>query len=259
MMLLSNRNFIAFKTIVIKEITRFTRIWLQTLVAPVITIALYFLIFGNLIGTRIGTMRGFTYSEYIAPGLIMMAVITNTYTNIASSVFIARLQKHIEELVVSPMSNTVLLWGYVTASITRGLLTGLGVTIVALFFTKLHLHSLTITLLTALLASLLFSLAGFANALYAKGFDDIAIVPTFILTPLTYLGGVFYSVSLLPKFWENVSHLNPILYMVSAFRYGILGISDINIGVALLVMVFFVLVLLLLNIYLLNKGVGIRH
>ncbi len=256
---MNNRKlFIAYKTIVISEIVRFTRSWAQTLIAPIIMLSLYFIIFGNLIGARIGEIDNFSYSQYIAPGLIMFAVITNSYTNITATVFLSRLQRHIEELLVSPIPNSIILAGYVTGSVIRGLLTGIGVTLVALLFTHLPIHSIFLTLLTVILASVLFCLAGFANALFAKKFDDIAIVPTFILTPLTYLGGVFYSVSYLSPFWQALSKINPILYIVNLFRYGILGVSDINVVFAFMVMFAFVILLLIFDLYLLKKGVGIR-
>jgi ABC-2 type transport system permease protein len=252
-------NIIAMQTIVRKEVVRVLRIWVQTVVPPAITMTLYFIIFGNLIGRRIGTMDGFDYMQYIAPGLIMMSVITNSYGNVVSSFFGAKFGRHIEEMLVSPMSNATIVIGHVAGGVLRGMLIGLLVTIIALFFTRLEVQHPFITVSIVLLSSVVFSLAGFINAVFAKKFDDISIVPTFVLTPLTYLGGVFYSISMLPEFWQTVSLANPILYMVNAFRYGILGTSDINIGVAYGILLVFVVVLFTACVQLLNRGVGIRE
>jgi len=256
----SRENLVGFNTIVVKEITRVLRIWVQTLVPPAITMTLYFIIFGNLIGSRIGTMDGFNYMQFIAPGLIMMSVITNSYGNVVSSFFGAKFGKHVEEMLVSPMPNSVILLGHVAGGVARGLLVGMVVTVIALFFTdELTVTHPLVTLSVVFLTAVVFSLGGFINAVYAKKFDDISIVPTFILTPLTYLGGVFYSISLLPEFWQNVSLANPILYMVNAFRYGFLGVSDIPIGRAYFIIAIFIAGLYSLSLYLLNKGVGIRE
>jgi ABC-2 type transport system permease protein len=252
-------NIVATQTIVRKEVVRVLRIWIQTVVPPAITMTLYFIIFGNLIGRRIGTMGGFDYMQYIAPGLIMMSVITNSYGNVVSSFFGAKFGRHIEEMLVSPMSNAAIVIGHVAGGVLRGMLVGVLVTIIALFFTRLEVQHPFITISIVLLSSTVFSLAGLINAIFAKKFDDISIVPTFILTPLTYLGGVFYSISLLPEFWQTVSLANPILYMVNAFRYGILGTSDINIGVAYGILLVFVVVLFTACVQLLNRGVGIRE
>jgi len=251
-------NLVAMKTIVRKEMIRVLRIWVQTIVPPAITMTLYFIIFGNLIGRRIGTMDGFDYMQYIAPGLIMMSVITNSYGNVVSSFFGAKFGRHIEEMIVSPMSNATIIIGHVAGGVLRGLLVGLLVTVVALFFTRLHVQHPLITISVVLLSSTVFALAGFINAVFAKKFDDISIVPTFVLTPLTYLGGVFYSISLLPEFWHGVSLANPILYMVNAFRFGILGTSDISIGLAYGILLVFVVALFTVCVALLNRGVGIR-
>ncbi|OPX56057.1 ABC-2 type transport system permease protein [Oceanospirillum multiglobuliferum] len=250
--------FIAFSTIIHKEINRFTRIWAQTLLPPAITMTLYFVIFGNLIGSRIGEMGGFTYMQFIVPGLIMMSVITNSYSNVVSSFYGAKFQRSIEELLVSPTPNWVILSGFVLGGVARGLTVGAIVTCLSLFFTDLHLHNVWITVLVVLMTSILFALGGFINAMFARSFDDISIVPTFILTPLTYLGGVFYSISLLPEFWQNVSMLNPILYMVNTFRYGILGVSDIDVVYALLTVMGFIVAMFSLALWLLNNGKGIR-
>ena len=251
-------RWVPFKTIVIKEVNRILRIWGQTLVPPAITMTLYFLIFGGLIGSRIGDMGGFSYMEFIVPGLVMMSVIQNSYGNISSSFFGAKFGRHIEELLVSPMPNWVILLGYVAGAVLRGLMVGCIVLVIAMFFTTVRIPHPFITLTTVLLGATIFSLAGFVNAAYAKKFDDIAIVPTFILTPLTYLGGVFYSVKLLPDWAQVLTHANPIFYMVNAFRFGLLGTSDVSIWVSYALMIGFVIALGALGLWLLKKGVGLR-
>ena len=252
-------NWVAFITIVRKEVIRVLRIWVQTIVPPAITMTLYFIIFGNLIGRRIGVMDGFDYMQYIAPGLIMMSVITNSYGNVVSSFFGAKFGKHVEEMLVSPMSNSTIIVGHVAGGVMRGLMVGALVTAIALGFTDLSIEHPLVTFSMVILASTVFALLGFVNAVFAKKFDDISIIPTFVLTPLTYLGGVFYSISLLPEFWQKVSMANPILYMVNAFRYGILGTSDISISWAYLIVGIFVISLFALNLVLLNRGIGIRE
>ena len=252
-------NLVAVQTIIRKEMSRVLRIWIQTVVPPAITMTLYFIIFGNLIGRRIGTMDGFDYMQYIAPGLIMMSVITNSYGNVVSSFFGAKFGGHIEEMLISPMSNASIIVGHVAGGVLRGLLVGMLVTVIALFFTRLEVAHPFVMISVVLLSSIVFSLAGFINALFAKKFDDISIVPTFVLTPLTYLGGVFYSISMLPEFWQGVSKVNPILYMVNAFRYGILGRSDIDIVHAYTILLVFVAVLFSACFLLMKKGVGIRE
>jgi len=252
-------NWVGLKTIVRKEFFRVVRIWVQTIVPPAITMTLYFIIFGNLIGRRIGTMDGYDYMQFIAPGLIMMSVITNSYGNVVSSFFGAKFGRHVEEMLVSPMSNATIIIGHVAGGVVRGLMVGSLVTIIALGFTKLTVAHPLITISMVILASTVFALLGFVNAVFANKFDDISIIPTFVLTPLTYLGGVFYSISLLPEFWQKVSLGNPILYMVNAFRYGILGTSDISIVYAYMIVIFFVIALFSLNLVLLNRGVGIRE
>lgn len=251
-------QWIAFSTILRKEIKRFTRIWVQTLLPPVVTMALYFVIFGTLIGSRIGDMGGFSYIQFVAPGLIMMAVLTNAYSNVVSSFFSAKFQRSVEEVLVSPTPNYIILLGYTMGGVARGLCVGFLVTIMSLLFTDLHIHSWFVTSAIVLLTSMLFSLAGFINAVYANTFDDVSIVPTFVLTPLTYLGGVFYSINLLPEFWQHVSQLNPILHMVNAFRYGILGVSDVNITAALVGLFIGVVILFMLSLHLLKTGKRLR-
>ena len=252
-------NTIAFYTILHKEIRRFMRIWVQTILPPAITMALYFIIFGNLIGPRIGVMDGFSYMQYIAPGLIMMAIITNAYSNVVSSFYGSKFQRHIEEMLVSPTPNYLILLGFVGGGVVRGLIVGGLVTVISLFFTDLQVHNALVMFAIVLLTAILFSLAGFVNGIYAKSFDDISIIPTFVLTPLTYLGGVFYSIKLLSDFWQNISQVNPILYMVNAFRYGILGVSDIDVSLAFAIILLFITGLFWFSLYLLDKGVGIRQ
>jgi ABC-2 type transport system permease protein len=249
---------VAYNTIVIKEVSRFMRIWVQTVLPPAISMTLYFIIFGNLIGSRIGKMNDFNYMEFIAPGIVMMAIINNSYANVVSSFFGAKYQGHIEEMLVAPVPNFIILAGYITGGVIRGLLVGFIVTLVALFFTELHVYNYFIVIAVVLLTAILFSLGGMVNAIYAKKFDDIAIVPTFVLTPLIYLGGIFYSINMLPAFWQGVSKLNPILYMVNAFRYGILGVSDIDIIHAFSIILIFIIVLFSYSLHLLNKGTGIK-
>lgn len=253
-----NHKRIAFETIVIKEIRRFSRIWVQTLVPPAITIALYFVIFGNLVGRRVGEMGGFQYMEFIVPGLIMMSVIQNSYSNVVSSFFSQRFQRSIEELLVSPVPNYVILTGFVVGGMARGLAVGAIVTTLSLFFADIHIAHPVITVTVILLTSVVFSLAGFINAVYANSFDDISIVPTFVLTPLIYLGGVFYSTQMLPPLWQAVSALNPIFYMVNTFRYGFLGSSDVDVIWAFLILGVFVVSLYGGCIWLLRHGTGIR-
>ena len=255
---IGNRNLVALGTIVRREVNRILRIWGQTLMPPAITMTLYFLIFGGLIGSRVGQMDGIRYMDFIVPGLVMMSVIQNSYGNISSSFFGAKFGRHIEELLVSPMPNWVILGGYVAGAVLRGLMVGAIVLVIAMFFTHVRVPHPFVTLSTVILGATIFALAGFVNAVYAKKFDDIAIVPTFILTPLTYLGGVFYSVKLLPDWAEAATHLNPIFYMVNAFRYGLLGVSDVPLWVAYALMLGFVLALGALGLWLLKRGTGMR-
>ncbi|MGR5148665.1 ABC transporter permease [Photobacterium alginatilyticum] len=250
--------WIAFKSLINKEVNRFARIWVQTLVPPAITMTLYFIIFGSLIGSRIGEMGGFTYMEYIVPGLIMMSVITNSYSNVASSFFSAKLQHNIEELLVAPVPSYIIIAGYVGGGVLRGLAVGFIVSVVSLLFVDLNIAHFGVIVATVVMTSIVFALGGLINAVYAKTFDDISIIPTFVLTPLTYLGGVFYSLSLLPEFWQGVSKLNPIVYMVNAFRYGFLGVSDVGIGTSFAVLAVFIAALYGFVYYLISRGIGLR-
>lgn len=250
--------WVALKSIWMKEVTRFGRIWIQTLVPPVITMTLYFIIFGNLIGARIGEMGGFDYMQFIVPGLIMMSVITNSYSNVASSFFGAKFQRNIEELLVAPVPTHIIIAGYVGGGVARGVSVGILVTLVSMFFVSLPIHSIWAIIVTLLFTSVLFSLAGLLNAIFANTFDDISIIPTFVLTPLTYLGGVFYSLTLLPPVWQAISKLNPIVYMISGFRYGFLGINDVPLGLTFAVLVVFVAVFYALAWWLVESGRGLR-
>ncbi|MGB5567687.1 MAG: ABC transporter permease [Sedimenticolaceae bacterium] len=249
---------VAFMTIVTKEILRFARIWVQTVLPPAITMALYFVIFGKLIGSQIGDMEGFHYIDFIVPGLILMSVISNSYANVVSSFYSSKFQHNIEELLIAPLPNFVILAGYVAGGVARGVVVGVVVTAVSMFFTDLQIHSYGISLAVFVLTSILFATAGFINAVYANSFDDISIVPTFVLTPLTYLGGVFYSISMLPEFWQKVSLANPVLYMVNAFRYGLLGFSDISMWQAFAIILGFIILLGAFAMWLLSRGVGIK-
>lgn len=251
-------NLVSFQTIFFREVTRFMRIWVQTILPSAITMSLYFVIFGHFIGSRVGTMNGIPYMQYLAPGLIMMAVITNSYANVVSSFFGARLQKSIEEILVSPTNSLTILLGYVLGGVLRGLIVGLIVTVIASFFTHFTIHNMAVTVSIVILTALLFSLGGFTNSIFAQKIDDTSLLLTFVLTPLTYFGGIFYSIDLLPKFWYYLSFLNPILHMVNAFRYGILGVSDVNITIAFVMIISMNIILFTINLMLLNRGIGIR-
>ncbi|MHC5268914.1 ABC transporter permease [Enterococcus sp. LJL98] len=253
-----NLYFIALKSLAIKETNRYLRIWVQTLVPPVITTSMYFVIFGNLIGGRIGEMEGFSYMEFIVPGLIMMSVITSSYSNVASSFFSQKFQKNIEELLVAPVPTHVIIWGFLLGGLGRSILVGFLVTIVSLFFVPLHVYSWGIVLLTLFMTGILFSLAGLLNGIFAQSYDDVSIVPTFVLQPLTYLGGVFYAISMLPPFWQAVSKVNPIVYMVSGFRYGFLGVTDVSVVASMGILIGFILVLYAICWSFIQRGRGLR-
>jgi len=252
------QQWVALKTIMHKEFLRFIRIWIQTVLPPVITVGLYFIIFGQLIGSQIGDIDGFRYMDYIVPGLILMSVITNSYANVVSSFFSSKFQRSVEEMMVAPLPGYIILMGFVSGGVARGVIVGIAVTATSMFFSDFQIHSFTLSLVVFVFTSILFSLAGFINAVYAQSFDDISIIPTFVLTPLTYLGGIFYSIKMLPEFWQNVSMFNPILYMINAFRYGLLGVSDINTLTALIIIVAFIVVLFVFSLHLLNKGIGMK-
>ncbi len=257
--MISRINRVAFKTIVRKEVVRFTRIWPQTLLPSVVTQSLYFIIFGKFIGAQVGDIHNVSYLDFIVPGLVMMSVINNSYANVVSSFFGSKFQRNVEELLVSPAADWVIVGGYVFGGVLRGIIVAGLVFGVSVFFTHPQVTNLGWALLFVFLTATVFSLGGFLNALFAKKFDDIAIFPTFILTPLTYLGGVFYSITSLPEFWQNVSKANPILYMINGFRYGFLGVSDVSLGVSLAVLIGFIVILAAANLYLLKKGVGLKN
>ena len=252
------QQIIALKTIVVKEYLRFIRIWIQTILPPAISVGLYFIIFGELIGSQINDIDGYKYMDYIVPGLILMSVITNAYANVVSSFFSAKFHHSVEEMLVSPLPNYIILMGFVSGGLARGIIVGITVTLVSMFFSDFQIHSYSVTIAVFVLTSILFALAGFINAAYARSFDDITIIPTFVLTPLTYLGGIFYSIKMLPEFWQNVSLVNPILYMINAFRYGLLGVSDIDVSSAFIIIIAFILVLYYFSLRLLRLGVGLK-
>ncbi len=250
---------ITFYTLFYKEMVRIIRIWAQTLVPPVITTTLYFIIFGKLLGAQISDIHGFTYMQYIVPGLVISNMIANAYMNTVSSFYAARFQRSIEEMLVSPMPNYILLLGYVLSSIMRSLMTGALVLVIALFFTDLHIHSWFLVFLVGILASAIFAVVGFINGMYAKGFDDISWVPTFIITPLSYLGGVFYALEMLPPFWQKVSLLNPLMYIIDSFRFAALGASSIDAQISIIALITITVALFTTALYLLHKGAGIRQ
>jgi len=254
----AREQLIAIKAILWKEVLRFSRLWIQTILPPMITTALYFVIFGQVIGSQISDLHGFHYMDYIVPGLILMAVITNSYGNVVASFYSSKFQRNIEEMLVSPIPNYLIMIGFIGGGLARGIAVGGAVTAVSMFFATIPLHNLWVAISVLLLTSTLFSLGGLINAIYANSFDDITVVPTFVLTPLTYLGGVFYTVAMLPPFWQSVSLANPILYMINAFRYGLLGVSDVNLGVAYLTIIGFNAVLFWYALRLLNRGYGVR-
>ena len=252
-------KLVALRALFIREILRFARIWIQTILPSVITVALYFIIFGNLIGSQLDNVKGYKYIDYIVPGMIMMAMITNAYANVVSSFYSSKFQKHIEEMLVSPMSNSIIVWGFISGGIARGMTVGLAVTITASLFSDVQFQNIILLLTVALLTCILFSLAGLINAIFANSFDDISIIPTFVLTPLTYLGGIFYSIDMLPPVWKSASYANPVLYMVDTFRTGMLGVKDINTYLSLSIIILFVIALYSAAMLLLNKGIGIRN
>lgn len=251
--------WVAYYTMIRAEFVRIVRIWSQTLLPPVVTTTLYFIVFGGFIGSQIAPIHGYSYMQFIVPGLIMMSVITSAYMNTVSTFYFAKWTKTVEEILVSPTPNWVVILGYVSGGVLRGLIVGALVLIVSLFFTHLAIFNAAVLISALVLTSVLFSLGGLINAVFAKSFDAISIVPTFVLTPLTYLGGVFYSVDALPEFWRGVSHANPILYMINAFRYGFLGISDINLYTCFGVLIGFTALFLGVVIYLFKKGLGLKN
>ncbi|QJC35908.1 ABC transporter permease [Enterobacteriaceae endosymbiont of Donacia sparganii] len=250
---------IALYTISKKEINRFMRIWIQTLIPPIITISLYFIIFGNLINLHIDKILGFSYIQFIIPGLIMMSIINNSYSNVASSFFGAKFQHYIEELLIAPVPTNIIILGYISGGIIRSIIICITLTLISAFFISLHIYSWIFFIIIVILTSILFSIAGLLNAIFAKNFDDISFIPTFILTPLTYLGGVFYSTSILPIFWQQLLKINPIYYIISGFRYSFLGIHTISLFLTINFLIIFIIILYILTFILLEKGIGIRN
>ena len=253
-----NMQAVAYKTIVRKEVLRFSRIWKQTLIPPVITNILYFIIFGNLIGERIGEIESFSYTDFIFPGLLLMSVITHSYTNTVSSLYISKYHRYIEELLVSPIQNYTILAGFITGGVIRGLSVGVVVILAAQFFVTFTVHNIFLMLVVIFLSSTLFSMCGFLNGLFANDWDDINVIPTFIMTPLTYLGGIFFSISMLPGVWQEIALINPILYLINALRFSMLGITDVSIMIAFSIILLFNIVLASLCLYFLNIGKGLR-
>ncbi len=249
---------VSFYTIFYKETYRYCRLWRQTLLPPAITMTLYYTIFGNLIGPRIGEMGGFSYMQFIVPGLVMLSIITGAYSNVVSSFYGEKFQRSLQELLVSPTPPVIILLGFILSSALRGILVGIVVLLLSLFFTELSIHSIGTIIWVVILTSVLFACMGMINAIYAQSFDDVTVIPNFVLTPLTYLGGIFYSIDLLPSFWQKVSLLNPILYMVNAFRYGVLGVTDIPLLYSFGIICFFSIALFSACWYMLAKGIGIR-
>ena len=255
--MLLNEKVTAYRTLLTKEVLRFLRIWIQTILPSMIVTALYFVIFGKLLGEKIGRVEGLTYIEFIVPGLILMTVITNSYSNVVSSFYSAKFQRNIEEMLVSPMPNYVILIGFMSGGVARGLIVGLSVLLVSVFFVDIRIFNITVLISVCILTSILFSIAGFINALYAQSFDDISIIPTFVLTPLTYLGGIFYSASYLPGIWKDIALFNPILYMVNTFRYGFWGI-DVPLLKSYIIVLVIIAGLYLYAISLLRSGKGLK-
>jgi ABC-2 type transport system permease protein len=254
-----NPTLIGYWTMVRKEIVRIIRIWSQTLLPPVVTTTLYFVVFGGFIGSQLAARDGFSYMQFILPGLVMMAMITSSYMNTVSTFYFAKWQRTIDEVLVSPMPDWAVMLGFVSGGVIRGALVGVLVMIAGLFFTHIAVHSLLAILAAGLLTSVLFALAGLVNGFFAKSFDGISIVPTFVLTPLTYLGGIFYSVDQLPPLWRDVSLFNPILYMVNAFRYGFLGVSDVPVAFAFGVLCVLAAVFFAIALWMFRRGKGLKN
>lgn len=249
---------VSLYTILRKEVIRVFRIWPQTLLPSPVTMALYLLVFGQFLGSQLRTIGSVSYLDYIVPGLIMMSVITNSYTNVVSSFFSSKFHRSVDELLVSPTPNSVIILGYVFGGMARALVVGLLVTLVSLFFTRLQFFNPTCALFFLLMTSFVFALGGMINGILARSFDDVSIIPTFVIAPLTYLGGVFYSISVLPPFWQMVSRANPIFHMVNGVRYGFLGLSDVGVAWGMTVLAICAILLFAANLYLLKKGVGLK-
>lgn len=241
------------------DFVRIIRIWSQTLLPPVVTTSLYFVVFGKFIGSQLAPIHGFAYIQFIVPGLIMMSVITSSYMNTVSTFYFAKWTKTLDEILVSPMPDWLVIIGFVSGGVLRGLLVGVLVAAVSLFFTHLAIYNILVLIGAVVLTSVLFSFGGLINGVFAKGFDGISIVPTFVLTPLTYLGGIFYSIQQFSPFWQKVSLFNPILYMVNAFRWGFLGISDISLTTCFGVLGGITVVFMAVAAYLFRNGIGLKN
>lgn len=255
----TERILVAYFTMIRKETLRIFRIWSQTLLPPVVTTGLYFAIFGAFIGSQVAPIEGYSYMQFIMPGLVMMTLITSAYMHVVTGFYIAKFMKSLEEILVSPMPWWAVVGGYVSGGIIRATVVSVMVIIVSLFFTHLAVANIFVLVAAAFLTSLIFSLGGLINGMFAKSFDAMTIIPTFVLTPLTYLGGVFYSIELLPPLFQTLSLFNPILYMVNAFRYGFLGVSDVSLTTSFAVMIGFAVVLIAVVAYLFKKGIGFRQ
>jgi ABC-2 type transport system permease protein len=256
------QKWTSFYTIVRKDVIRIFRIWPQTLLPSVVTSVLYFLVFGTVLGSRIGEMQGVDYMTFVVPGLVMLGVVTTSYANTSFTFFSSKFfARSIDEILVSPTPPWLLIAGFTAGGVVRGMLVGLSVLLVSLFFTGLSLsiHSLEVIFIFALLTSLIFSLAGLVNGIYAKSIDGINIVPTFVLTPLVYLGGIFYSVQSLPAWWQNITYANPLFYLVNGFRYGFLGITDVSLITSASMLVTFAAILVGINWYLVRTGLGLKQ
>ena len=247
--------WIAYKTITIKEILRFVRIWIQTILPPMIVAFLYLLIFGFVVGSRVGQMAGQDYVHYLVPGVILMSAIMHAYSNTVSSFYLTKFNRSIEEILVSPIPDWLIIAGFVTGGIVRGIAVGLAVFMVAWLVVGFALPNLVIFSLILLLTTTLFSIAGFINAIFAKSFDDITIVPNFILMPLTYLGGMFYDVRILPEFWQNVTQINPIFYMIDGFKVAFFGSASIPIIVSIAILLAMIIALFLLAVFLMQRHI----
>ena len=250
--------WVAFKTIVRKEYIRYMRIWGQTLIPPVMNTALYIIIFGHFLGNKIGTMAGVPYLEYLIPGMIISTIINNSYSNVVSSFYSSKSQKVVEELLVSPIPSYIIVWGYVMGGVSRSILVALLIGMMTTIFVPIHIYNVVVLISVTILTSLIFSLGGLINAVYAKTYDHVSFIPNFILTPLNYVGGVFYSITILPPFWSYLSHFNPIVYMVNAFRYGFIGKTDVSLTISYFVLVSLSVILYLVACQLIKRGIGLK-
>lgn len=238
------------------------RIWVQTFIPSVVTSVLYFLVFGTILGSRIGEIQGVDYMTFVVPGLVMLAIVTTSYANTSFTFFSSKFfMRSIDEVLVSPTPPWLLIAGFIGGGVLRGIITGALVLIVALFFTGLSLPIASVLIIAgfAFLTALVFSLAGLVNGIYAKSMDGINIVPTFVLTPLVYLGGVFYSIHQLPEWWQTLTYANPLFYLINGFRYGFLGSADIALWISTGILVLLISILAGLNWYFIKTGLGLKQ